>query len=135
MTIDELKEVMKTKKPFDLKFNEQGRTTQGTYRFDSNQNIEIKCADGVFRKSNLFVNDMFEAEFIKIPWKPKNDGQYWSWWIDSRGNSVVVDCIFINCSSNLEQIAFGNCFETKEECRAHPEVRDMLLKMRKDYAE
>lgn len=133
MTIDELKEVMETGEEFDLKFTDK-MTTQGTYRFNK-KSIEILCDDVVFRKSNLFVNDLLGAEFTKRPWKPKIDDEYWSWWVSSKGGSISVKCVFINCSSNMEQIAFGNFFRTKEECEAHPEVRDMLENMRKVYAE
>ena len=55
-----------------------------------------------------------EDEIVKLPWKPKNNEQYWT---------VEEDSIFYDSWDNnmmdYSYLKLGNCFRTKEEAEAN----------------
>ena len=81
----------------------------------------------------LTSHHLLNSKIIRKPWKPKVNEDYFYWSLDYWGKPFSSNKTFLNSSVDLSQIAFGNCFRTKQECESHPEVRDKLIAMRKEY--
>jgi len=74
-----------------------------------------------------------ELRELYVPFKPKMNDRYYFW--DMRiksGNCVVESGMCILSATDLQRIAFGNCFRSEEECLAHPEIKEKLEAIRKE---
>ena len=125
MTIDELKELMETGEEFEI--------SNSPYKFQIKGNILWAKDEQGWHWSFVKMNDLFESTIIRKPWKPKVGEDYFLWY-----NNVISKEFYIAEATNvanyedLLNIAFGNCFRTKEECESHTEIRDKLTEMRKE---
>lgn len=75
---------------------------------------------GIIDENELFYSGTLhylllgECSTVKLPWKPKNDDDYWIVTNTSVGTFVWVDSMF-----DYSCLKLGNCFRTKEEAEAN----------------
>lgn len=129
MTIDELKEKMETGEEFELE------DSILTYKYDKKKELFVHVYGDSWEEATINLNGLLKTKLIHKPWKPKVGYPYWYWFSNSYNIFICGDKRFENSLYDMLNIAFGNCFQTKEECESHTEVRDKWIEMRKEYTE
>ena len=127
MTIDEIKELMETGEEFEIE-------GLGFRKFTFMDGILFDKANASKKwdSADVEVNYLLSSTLIRKPWKPKV-GEDCYWWAIFSGSWQVTTDNFTADELDLQAIAFGNCFRTKEECEKHTEMRDKLIEIRKEY--
>ena len=91
------------------------------YKFDKNYELRTKYNSAV-ESSNLFNLLKGICEIEKLPWKPKEDDEYYI----VCENENIVKCRWSSRSTNsFYRYNAGNCFKTKEEIT--PEIKQLIL--------
>mgnify|MGYP001809833259 CR=1 FL=1 len=81
---------------------------------------------------SLTFGDLCRMKIVRKPWKPRIGEDYWYW--DTYNGDVEPSCCSFDAEEmDLSRIAFGNCFETAEDCEAHPEIKERMIAMKKEY--
>lgn len=84
------------------------------YRFN-NDVLEFEIRDGVWERSGLLVTELNDIEVIKLPFKPKENEKYWTYF----GDKFFVDyTVWANTPFDYGLESIGCVFRTKEEALA-----------------
>ena len=127
-------------KMLEVKFDETfrlnsefGDTVDGEFTLDTSLNVfEIK-SDGKFELSGIVdIQDILSGEYeiVKLPWKPKNSGDYWHYIISD--DDACTDR-WTGRAVDLMRWKTGNCFRTEEEAKT--KGKEIMERIEKEYEE
>lgn len=81
-------------------------------------NGEYSCTAENGRKVNLTHLIMHYDEIIKMPWHPKDGGEYSSFFLNNKGKLTVTTTFWGGCIQDWARYEAGWVYQTQEEANA-----------------
>lgn len=98
------------------------------FKFDK----EYKLCDKLGFK-RMLVEPIVRGEFgiEKLPFKPKDGEEYWSYGLSSDGEGYAISDTFVESSLCILDWKIGNCFRSKHE--AETKGKQLMEQIMKEY--